>query len=57
VDVEGAVMEPAKGQAVRRDGLASRMAVGKDVRGVEELSEQVPLLPRHDLKIPYGVPT
>jgi hypothetical protein len=33
------------------------MAVGKDVRGVEELSEQVPLLPRHDLKIPYGVPT
>jgi hypothetical protein len=37
VSVEGAVMEPAEGQAVRQDRLAPRVPVGKDVRGVGEL--------------------
>jgi len=51
VGVEGAVMEPAEGQAVRQDGLAPRVPVRKDVRGVEELrvaqaADRAPLLVR-----------
>jgi len=33
--VEGGVMELAQREAVRDDRFASRMGVGKDVRGVE----------------------
>jgi hypothetical protein len=35
VGVEGAVMTPAVGQAVRQDGLTPRVPVRQDVGGVE----------------------
>ena len=36
--VEGGVVDLARGEAVRNDGLSVRLAVGDDVRGVQELS-------------------